>query len=77
MTLFEVLALRHKYEMLVDRFSLPSRESDIDSIMWFIKNGHKSNRLRNGYGEAKEIATIIKEYYYGGQRGHKNLRRDE
>ena len=34
-------------------------------IEWFIDNGHRSNRLRNGYERAKEIALIIKEYYYG------------
>ena len=42
--------------------------SDIDSIEWFIENGHRSNSLRNGFKRAKEIAKIIKEYYYGSTK---------
>ena len=41
---------------------------DIDSISWFIENGHKSNRLRNGFKRAKEIAHVIKEYHDGTKK---------
>ena len=29
--------------------------SAIDTIEWFLENGHRSNSLRNGFKEAKEI----------------------
>ena len=65
LSIFEILNLRSEYEEIVRHFSLPSRESDIDSIYWFLENGHRSNSLRNDYGRAREIATIIKEYADG------------
>ena len=34
--------------------------SAIDTIEWFLENGHRSNSLRNGFKEAKEIAKKIK-----------------
>ena len=39
--------------------------SDIDTIEWFLENGHRSNSLRNGFKEAKEIAKKIKEFSDG------------
>ena len=39
--------------------------SDIDNIEWFLENGHRSNSLRNGFKEAKNIAEKIKEYADG------------
>ena len=39
--------------------------SCIDTIEWFIENGHRSNSLRNGFNEAMEIAKAIKEYADG------------
>ena len=65
MTIFQILCLRTEFEELTSDYALPQRASDIDTIEWFIDNGHRSNRLRNGYERAKEIALIIKEYYYG------------
>ena len=35
------------------------------TVEWFIENGHRSNSLRNGFKEAKEIAKKIKEYADG------------
>lgn len=64
-SIFEILNLRFEFEEIVRCFSLPSRESNIDNIDWFLKNGHKSNSLRSDYGRAREIATIIKEYANG------------
>lgn len=67
-SIFEILNLRSEYEQIVRNFSLPSRESDIDSIRWFLEHGRKSNSLRNDYGRAREIATIIKEYADGSSQ---------
>lgn len=77
MTIFNILCLRYQYEELIKKFSLPSYESDIDSITWFLNNGHKSNSLRNGYDEAKRIAIIIKEYADGRSKGYRDLGRDD
>ena len=52
--------------------------SAIDTIEWFLENGHRSNSLRNGFKEAKEIAKKIKEYSDGctkKTRGRKQVRR--
>ena len=51
--------------------------SAIDTIEWFLENGHRSNSLRNGFKEAKEIAKKIKEYSDGctkKTRGRKQVR---
>ena len=51
--------------------------SDIDTIEWFLKNGHKSNSLRKGFDEAKNIAKKIKEFSDGctkKTRGRKQVR---
>ena len=33
--------------------------SNINSLKWFVENGHKSNSLRNGFNDAMEIAEKI------------------
>lgn len=64
--LIETLNLRTQFEELTKdyRFPQPYSGSDINTLNWFIKEGHKSNSLRTGYDQAKKIAkTIIKEYH--------------
>ena len=63
-TLPQIVMLRGEFEIITEHYQMPEG-SDIDTIMWFTENGHRSNRLRPGYERAQEIATIIKEYYYG------------
>lgn len=65
MTIFQILNLRSEFDELTSDFAMVENGSHIDNIEWFIENGHRSNRLRNGYKRAKEIALIIKEYYDG------------
>lgn len=62
---FKVLLMRTMYEDIVrnNSFNLSSLNSDIDNLRWFKKNGHKSNRFRNDFNEAKQIANYIIEYY--------------
>ena len=37
--------------------------SDINTLEWFVENGHRSNSLRNGFDNAKQIAiTILTEH---------------
>lgn len=62
---FQLLTLRSRYEEIIhtNSFNLASLSGDIDNIKWFIKNGHRSNRFRNEFNEAKDIANLIIEYY--------------
>jgi len=62
----ELLNLRTRFEEATSEFKLDRQGSDINTLKWFIENGHKSNSLRNGYQEAYEIAeAIITEYENG------------
>lgn len=57
-----ILQKRTEFEELTQEFNMPEG-SHIDTIDWFLENGHRSNSLRNGFVRAKEIATDIREYY--------------
>ena len=61
-SLAEVLVLRYQFEELTKNFIM-EHESDIDTINWFIEEGHKSNSSRRGYKKAKSIAETIRSYY--------------
>lgn len=66
MTLFEALNKRYQYEQLVSyrrTFDLPSYNGDIDSLKYFINNGHKNNRFRKNFNEAMDLAKEIVQYY--------------
>ena len=63
-SLTQCLFLRTLFEELTRTYNMPEG-SDIDTIEWFIKNGNKSNSLRNGYKRALNIAKIIKEFSDG------------
>ena len=64
MQLTQVIQLRSEFEFLTKNYNMPEG-SNIDTIEWFLKNGHRSNSLRNGFKKAKEIAKVIKEYADG------------
>lgn len=58
----EILTLRSNFEDMTDGYNKPSG-SDINTLEWFIENGHRSNSLRNGFDDAKQIAiTIVTEH---------------
>ena len=61
-SLASVLVLRSQFEELTKNFTM-NHGSDIDTINWFIEEGHKSNSLRRGYKKAKSIAETIRSYY--------------
>ena len=46
--------------------------SDINTLKWFVENGHRSNSLRDGYRKAYEIAEAIVTEYENDQ--HENDR---
>lgn len=64
LSLTQVIKLRSDFEEVTKGYNMPEG-SDINTINWFLKDGHRSNSLRDGYKEAKEIAKIIKEYSDG------------
>ena len=76
MQLTQVIQLRNDFELLTKDYNMPEG-SAIDTIEWFLENGHRSNSLRNGFKEAKEIAKKIKEFSDGctqKTRGRKQVR---
>jgi hypothetical protein len=64
MSLMQLLNLRCDFELLTNDFQIP-KGSSINTIEWFIENGHRSNRLRNGFDDAMNLAHKIKEFSYG------------
>ena len=64
MKLTEAIQIRSEFEFITKGFNMPEG-SHIDTIEWFLENGHRSNSLRNGFKEAKEIAKKIKEFADG------------
>ena len=76
LSLTQLIKLRSDFEELTKGYNM-TEWSDINNINWFLKNGHRSNSLRNGFKEAKEIAKVIKEYSDGctkKTRGRKQVR---
>lgn len=63
MSLPIILTQRTEFEELTQDFSMSDSGSSIDTIDWFLENGHRSNSLRNGFVKAREIAQHIREYY--------------
>jgi len=61
-SLASVLVLRFHFEELTKNFTM-NHGSDIDTIQWFIEEGHKSNSLRRGFKKAKAIAETIWSYH--------------
>ena len=67
MTFMETLNLRTEFEELSSEFSSSvGSGSSINTLEWFAENGFRSNRLRNGYDRAMEIANIILAEYKNG-----------
>ena len=71
MNVQELLNLRTRFEETTEDFKLEKSGSDINTLKWFVENGHKSNSLRNGYQTALEIAEAIITEYENGRRGTK------
>ena len=64
LSLTQIIKLRSDFEELTSGYNM-AEGSDINIINWFLKDGHRSNSLRNGFKEAKELAKKIKEYSDG------------
>ena len=76
MSHMQILNLRNEFEELATSFS-PScgAGSSINTLQWFAENGYRSNRLRNGYDRAMEIANIILAEYENVRRDQEESRR--
>ena len=64
MKLTEAIQLRSEFEFITKGFNMPEGSS-IDTIEWFIDNGHRSNSLRKGFDDALTLAKKIKEFSDG------------
>ena len=64
LSLTQAIKLRSDFEEITKGYNMPEG-SDINTINWFLKDGHRSNSLRNGFKEAKELAKKIKEFNNG------------
>ena len=60
MNVQEILNGRTEFENITECYNMNGHAgSDINSLKWFVENGHKSNSLRNGFNDAMEIAEKI------------------
>ena len=60
----EMCNLRTEFEEISSDFSTSvGSGSSINTLKWFAEHGFRSNRLRNGYDRAIEIANIILAEY--------------
>ena len=65
----EMCNLRTEFEEISSDFSTSvGSGSSINTLKWFAEHGFRSNRLRNGYDRAMEIANIILAEYENGRR---------
>jgi len=66
MTIFECLNLRTEFENIIQyrkSYNLPTLDSDIHSLVYFMETGYKKNRLRKDANRALKIAEMIIESY--------------
>ncbi len=70
MNVQEILNMRTEFEDVTAEFKLERTGSDINTLKWFIDNGHKSNSLRNGYQKALQIAEAIITEYENGRKNY-------
>ena len=64
----EICNLRTEFEDISSDFSTSvGSGSSINTLKWFAEHGFRSNRLRNGYDRAMEIANIILAEYENGR----------
>ncbi len=66
----DYLTKRYEWEELTSNFNIPEehRQGTVNSLEWFIKNGHKANSLRNGFDKAMQIANLILGDIHGSSK---------
>ena len=75
--IFTILNLRTQWEAIVyqKNYSMPSCDSDIRSLENFVKDGHRSNRFKEGFSEAMSLAKKILESYENEKTNLSSLHR--
>jgi hypothetical protein len=75
--IFTILNLRTQWEAIVyqKNYSMPSCDSDVRSLENFVKDGHKSNRFKEGFSEAMSLAKKILESYENEKTNLSSLHR--
>ena len=68
----EMCNLRTEFEEISSDFNMSVSGSCINTLKWFAEHGFRSNRLRNGYDRAIEIANIILAEYENGRGREEN-----
>ena len=68
MSFIDILNIRTEFEDITSDFNMSVTGSGINTLEWFAEHGFRSNRLRNGYDRAMEIANIILAEYEDGKR---------
>jgi hypothetical protein len=68
----EICNLRTEFEEISSDFNMSVSGSCINTLKWFAEHGFRSNRLRNGYDRAIEIANIILAEYENGRGREEN-----
>ena len=66
MQIGEILRLRSDFEDITHGYNMPEG-SHINTLEWFVENGHRSNSLRNGFNDAYVMAQIIIKEHYDGR----------
>ena len=61
MSTFELMMLRFEWEEIARYFRNSPQQGTIDNLQKFVDTGARSNRFRDGYDRALEIANIIIE----------------
>ena len=52
--------MRTEFEDITENYNMNGHAgSSINSLNWFVENGHRSNSLRNGFDDAMQIAKTI------------------
>lgn len=61
MTVFEILNLRSEFEDIILNYKIPGahKNGTISGLKWFKTNAQKSNKRKDGFDRADEIATLI------------------
>jgi len=64
-TIFDVLNARSEWESIVDGFTLPQerKQGTLSNLQYFVDEGIKKNRFREGADQATDLANQIIVYH--------------
>ena len=63
MPISTILNMRTEFEDITENYNMNGHAgSSINSLNWFVENGHKSNSLRNGFDDAMENQSVDRSH---------------